>query len=139
MQYLQYPAIYFRNSTYKEVKIYSVSQEGSVFVCICNVWNMKFQHHSHNSVAPIHIVRQIRLVCALLFYFLIILLHIIFPSIPRPSKWSPSLRYLNHNIACSDSFSPIRTICSTHLISHDLITQKYLTTNTNIKILLAKY
>lgn len=124
MQYLQYPAIYLRDITCKGAKIYSARQKGSVFVCICNVWNVKFHHHSHNSVPPIPILRQIKLVYALPSYFLIIHFHIIFPSISRPPKWPPSLKFLHQNIACDDSFSPIRTIYPTHLISHDLITQK---------------
>jgi hypothetical protein len=47
--------------------------------------------------------------------------NIIFPVMPRSSKWSHPFRFSNQ-ILYAILISPIRATCPTHLILHDLIT-----------------
>ena len=82
--------------------------------CPDNLCNLKVHYDVHKCQPVVPILSQMNPVHALLHYFFETRFNIILLSIPGSSKWSFSPRF---------HFSSVCTICPSHLILLDLITQ----------------
>jgi len=88
------------------------------------LWNPKVYFRFHKCPPPVPIRNQINLVYAP-SHFLKNYFNTILPSTSRSSMWSLS-HMCPHQKPCVPLLSPIRTICPTNHILHDLITRTIL-------------
>ena len=84
--------------------------------------NPKVHYRTHKCPPPVSILGQHNPVHIPTSHLLEIHLNIFHPSTPRPSLWSPSLRFPQHDPIHPLS-SPIRATCPAHLILLDFITR----------------